>query len=573
MSTYLYELVKLYDRLAEDDTPNLPAIGKDYVNLTFAINITKNGVFKGISDIRQTPAGKKKLMPRKESCLGQRGVRSGSKIFPYLLVDTSKYLLGVGNKLGISTPLNREASADYHFEQEDYIHDKFFTAVCQYFETTQEVIDDYLSEHPEKYDCLMGSGMFNIIGEVKPVHDMEQIKKWWARHAISEMGGVCFDESISCSITGIEGNPAKLHNKIKFNGDVLVLTSINFESLCKWGSTKKNQALPSRITYETMTKYAGMLNYLLLSKSRMRVGDVTYVWWTDEPNEIDSVNMFFNPPKQTEDEGTKASVDVSMKGSELKFNPKTRFHMLGLTTNIASTSVNLLIHSYEQSTLAMVAENIKHYNEYMDIGLSFPIRLGEVARSAITDVPWAKLNETESRKVNTAKIMLDNVRLHGGEFDNNILASLINRVYIDGTSYNRIAFITAILRNNYKLEIKNMLDTENTDTNYLLGRLLAVAEIAQEKSMKGKVNKSITDTLMKPMAKQPMRYIARLNSSLSTHLKKLKRDNGAVYGWLNKLVGEIMSGIGVDTIPTITNSVEQGMFILGYNHQKFFKSK
>ena len=115
-----------------------------------------------------------------------------------------------------------------------------------------------------------------------------------------------------------------------------------------------------------------------------------------------------------------------------------------------------------------------------------------------------------------------------------------------------------------------MLDPDNLNPAYRLGRLFAVLEKAQEEANPN-LNATIRDRYYGAASSAPVSVFTTLLRLKNHHLGKLHR--GCAKN-LERLIGEIMDGL--DDFPKQLNLPEQGRFALGYYHQRqalFVKSE
>lgn len=112
------------------------------------------------------------------------------------------------------------------------------------------------------------------------------------------------------------------------------------------------------------------------------------------------------------------------------------------------------------------------------------------------------------------------------------------------------------------------LDLENTNIGYRLGRLFAVLEKIQEEASPG-INATIRDRFYGAASGTPVAAFPHLMKLKNHHLSKLENRGRAVN--LEKIVGEIVDGI--NNFPAHLQLQEQGLFAVGYYHQRqdFFK--
>ncbi|MFR9546837.1 MAG: type I-C CRISPR-associated protein Cas8c/Csd1 [Rikenellaceae bacterium] len=115
------------------------------------------------------------------------------------------------------------------------------------------------------------------------------------------------------------------------------------------------------------------------------------------------------------------------------------------------------------------------------------------------------------------------------------------------------------------LKINDMaLNTEYTNTGYLLGRMLAIVERAQTASQPG-INYTIKDQTYAAMSVTPAALFNRVFSLSVNYFRRIPRQGTQVY--LKNLLSEVADKISVDGIPMRLSLEDQGRFALGYQHQ------
>jgi len=149
-----------------------------------------------------------------------------------------------------------------------------------------------------------------------------------------------------------------------------------------------------------------------------------------------------------------------------------------------------------------------------------------------------------------------------------IYSAVIRRIRADRTiNYPRAAIIKGTLVRNHNQTIPAMLDPENTEPAYLLGRLFATLEKIQEEGHTaqtgGKLDSTIRDKYLSSACATPSAVFPRLETLSTHHRRHLNPGRKAFF---DKLVGEIKWNQSA-TKSTHTLK-EQGMFILGYYHQR-----
>lgn len=204
---------------------------------------------------------------------------------------------------------------------------------------------------------------------------------------------------------------------------------------------------------------------------------------------------------------------------------------------------------------------------------------------------WQLLNETIPKKSKNKKLS----PIVGGQVLNSIISgspypyTLYSNILIrtrtepddrDKKIYSvnsiRASIIKAfLLRNERKLNYKKYgevlqvsLNEKSKNQAYLLGRLFALLERAQENASSGNLNTTIKDRYFSTASASPVTVFPSLLRLTQHHLAKVENNK-----WIEIKISEVMDGI--DTFPSHLNLEEQGIFILGYYHQRqdFFKKK
>jgi len=116
------------------------------------------------------------------------------------------------------------------------------------------------------------------------------------------------------------------------------------------------------------------------------------------------------------------------------------------------------------------------------------------------------------------------------------------------------------------------LNEESRNVAYRLGRLFAVLEKAQEEAVPG-ANTTIKDRFYGSASATPSVVFPQLLRLSQHHLAKLE---GGAKIYKEQLIQVILDGIdGAKGIPSHLSLEDQGMFALGYYHQRksFFTKK
>lgn len=111
------------------------------------------------------------------------------------------------------------------------------------------------------------------------------------------------------------------------------------------------------------------------------------------------------------------------------------------------------------------------------------------------------------------------------------------------------------------------LDSNNKNPAYLCGRLLAVLEAVQRAAIPG-AKDTVTDRFFGTASSAPATVFGRLIRGAKAHLGKLRNEKRGTYEALEQKLEEILAGLATDAIPKTLTLEQQGLFALGYYHQR-----
>ncbi len=579
----LRELNELYKRLKEtgDKKELIPSIGESVQKFSFKVVIRQNGDFVRVEDIRESH--NKKLIPRNCLVLGE-AKPSGQGINPCFLWDNSAYMLGfsLDEKKQTVGDLERtkksfEEFRKKHLEFREKINSPNFDAVCKFLENWSEnsLLEERTKEYVDKYE---NNGYFEILESNFPVHDDEQIKGWWGKEGQYLWQGDVNNVESMCLVSGEVGRIATLHNPpikgvLNAQSAGAKLVSFNCESFNSYG---KKQSVNSPVLEEVAFGYCNALNYLLRrEESRTRIGDATVVYWTDAPKQdADEMEFFLgaslDPSKLDAQDSvlgqrvreylTRISKGMSI-GDQLKMSD-VRYHILGLSPNAARLSVRF----YKQGPLAEFVENIRRH--FSDLSLQ---KRGEKIKDPDFISPYKILRETVRAADDISPLWagaLMNSILFNQRYPDSIASAIFMRFCVENNehkiNYVRCAFIKAWLtRKSSKYQLKPMLDEENTQVGYVLGRLFSLLYDTQTDHGKNKLNRTILDAYYGSASTTPAVVFPRLLNLYRHHINKLSSEGLKVIR--EKQVQNVMEKL--EKFPSRLSMEQQGLFALGFYHQ------
>ncbi len=567
----LQKLCEYYDRVDSDPTQPIAQHGFAPQKIAFEIVIEKDGTLFDLLDVRDT-SGKKPVPVR--MALPFEGRTSGVKAM--FLWDKAEYLLGWVPRDLLSIP-------DDETEKDSKKRTKKIDRIGLCFEATKEIHESFASDIKSAgYQCLneffrkwqpaelsekhheflenigTGFGVFRLRSKTERIHEHKDLRKAWvtSQSKADEDG-----QTGICLVTGEEGPLAKLHPSVKgvLGAQTMGASVVSFNDDA-FTSFDKKQSLNSPVSEIAAFKYTTALNWLL-EKDRGRkltVGDTTCVFWAEGAPVLEDIFNFGLDPQPQEDNDKANEVGSMLRrivqGEAQPPSPGTNFYVLGLSPNAARLSIRFWI----SSTAGELIERVAEHQRRMEIVRS--------ARDGDLLPLWLVLAQTARESKDIAPLLggaiLRSV-LTGTRYPESLLAALIRRVRAEQEiRHPKAAIIKAILNHNHQMGVTVMLDTERSESSYQLGRLFASLERAQEDALPG-LNATIKDRYFGAASSTPSTVFPRLIRLSQHHIRKLEGGRKVV---AEKRLQEIMGRI--DAFPTHLNLADQGLFSIGYYHQR-----
>jgi CRISPR-associated protein Csd1 len=579
----LQALDELYGRLESESRYGIAPLGFSSQKIGFRIVLKPNGTLFDIEDAR-SPDGKGKLQNTVLQVPGD-AKPSGAGINPGFLWDNQTYLLGrqpEDKKEGFGRE-RFEASRARHLENEAQIDCPEFSAVCRFLEQWEP---ERIEAFPILNNVGTGFGVFQIQGEKNYVHDCPKILDWWGAHQSKPNSSTL----AQCLITGeIEAPIARLHPKIKsVTGAQSAGASIVSFNDTAYESYGKSQSFNSPVSEDAAFRYGSALNALLSGpmskKHRLRIGDTTCVFWTDKASQVEDIFSDMlgggsHARDEAQDETQRARIQRFLTalrsggGFRDDLAPlNTPFYILGIAPNAARLSIRF----FHRSTIAELVEKLSDHQHCLEIVREFENPIGKRYPDREFPAVWQLLNQTARVSDEVPPLLggaLARAIVEGTPYPEGLLSAVIRRIRADrNIHYLRAALIKAILVRNHKTNISIMLDTNQTEPAYLLGRLFSALEKTQEDALGGNLNTSIRDRYYSSASATPASVFPRILRTYQHHLAKLQ---GGTKVNREKLVQEIVASISSSGFPTQLNLKAQGLFAIGYYHQRkdFFTSK
>lgn len=553
----LQTLKEYYDRMAADPYSGIAPLGWEWKEIPYLIVLNMDGSLVRVEDT-QVLEGKKK---RAKSFLVPQSVKRSSGISSNLLWDNVEYVTGIVCK---GKPDRVALQHDAFMKRLGEIKGCLSIAPVWNFLTSsgfQEQLNNQPVWQYAKEECAFVS--FMVIGQSQPVVRASDVIAY-IDSSMSTHNGLTND---FCLVSGERDKMAELHPAIKgvykTNTTGGNIVSFNFPSA--WSFNKKqggNAPIGERVAFE----YTTALNNLLSkdSQQKIQIGDATTVFWASRPTSLENefADLFTEPEKDNPDRGVEAVARLlsSVKtGAFIHDTEDTRFYVLGLSPNSARISVRF----WYAGTVAEMEQRFADWFENLQI-VHYPNDREHLSLWRLL-VSLAPLGKSENIPPSLVGAVMRSI-LGGTAYPATLLASAIVRIKADrDVSYTRAKIIKAFLNHNNKRNLTMSLDRNNTDVGYCLGRLFSILEKIQSAANPG-INATIRDKFYASASSTPSAVFGNLIRLSGYHLAKLDSDKKGLRIWLEDQLAEIMSMIGV--FPAHLSLVEQGMFAIGYYHQK-----
>ena len=578
----LHALNGYYERMLNTPDSGMPAFGTSIENISFALVLGEDGTLRAVEDLREQDG--KKLRPRKLPVPAAVTRTSGVKA--NFIWDKSSYVFGADGDG--PTDANRQrftAFKELLLEVGMDLEDPGFMAVRQFLATwdcthARETIARYQTWE----DICSANLVFRMDGTPGFIHDRQLVQRAWLKYGQRDT-----DMPLGqCLITGEQDAPlARVHTPIKgvrggqTSGGYIV--SFNASAFVSYDQDKASVAESSAFAYTTA------LNSLLSGDSRQKItiGDATYVFWAACCNPVESLFAgLIEPPSvaaetsETQDDsqttgqlrGLLKAIRDGKKATDFlpDLEEDVQFFILGLAPNAARLSIRF----WEANNLGTLLERVGKHYEQLNIVRQFDNE---------PEFPplWRLLCQTAclGKAENISPVLAGGMAraiLTGERYPQNLLPVVLERIRAEhNVTYFRAALLKAyLLRNTPMEEVPVSLDLNRTDRPYLLGRLFAVLEKAQEEAIPG-ANVTIKDRYLAAAAATPGQVFTMLIKGSAHHISKLKRDaekRGRAVNF-EKMIQEIMDGF--NDYPKTQPAEEQGLFMIGYYHQRksLFTSK
>lgn len=516
----------------------------------YIIDLDIDGNLNGVIDTAESGSGKtrrgmRRLVPQVQRAAG---------IKPLLLADKADYVfdyVGEGDKPA----------------RVQQCHAAFMALLSDCERSTQEPVVSAIRRFLEgaataqvtELPAFDASGISTFrIGDVFPV-DLASVQAFWA--AVNDPAAK--DAPVmQCVVCG-ERRPVlvRLQAKVKgVPGGQTAGTSIISANAPAFESYGLEESFIAPTCSDCGERFTKALNQLLSSEDQcLRVAGAAFVFWTREPESGFNVFAMLDQPDPAQVRDLLASVRSGGRTAEVDAD---RF----FGCSLSGSGGRAVVRDWIDTTVGEAKQRLAEWFGRQEIVDPYgqpmaPIGVRSLGAATVRDL----------RDLPTpTPLALFRAALTGTPLPPSLLQAAVRRCQVE----QRVTRLHAALiklalsfSNTSSLQEASLvaLDETSQDPGYRCGRLLAVLEQAQRLAIRG-INQTVVDRFYGTAASAPRAVFPGLINGAKPHMAKLRRDRPGAAAALDRRLDAIL--IDLQTFPAVLTLEQQGLFALGYYHQR-----
>lgn len=503
--------------------------------------------------------------------------RSGTKVPPYLLVDTAEFVLGVP-KADKKNPPTQKAQHEAARRHAAYRELALLWAKNSQDTGGAAALRAYFAgggpagvDIPEDVDA---KDTVAVMAGTRWLHEEPTAQTTWAS-VVRERKSGPEDRTGLCLVCGTAGSLlATIPEPVK-KGAVPTsggsnegqLVSINSDAQGREGRT---QLVNTPICHRCGGRAMAVLNHLLAcgDRSRRFRDDGVMVWWTRRNSDDSAMALLFgNAPDPADIAHLIDSVSHRPTPHAADRVEDDEFHALTLGLNNARLVVRDWIDvplTDLKTTVAAWYQDHGVYDGWTGTTRYVPLWLLALCCGRAQDGRYVKDSAPHGLETELAHSALRHTPPPA-----RTLPLLLQRIHADQhLDTARTALLQLILNrsSNPKDHVMPTLDADSREPSYLCGRLFAVLEDIQTTALPN-LNTTLRDKYFRTAATAPNATLTHLRIDSTAHLKRLRRDNKGAAVALERRLDELCA-LFADDLPRHLTPVQQGRFVIGYGHER-----
>lgn len=381
-----------------------------------------------------------------------------------------------------------------------------------------------------------------------------------------------------CYVTGKKAPITRLHaNKIRNAADKSKLISSNDETGFTYKGRFETAKQVANISYEASQKAHNALKWLISRQGETVNQRVFLIWGINIPLLLENNLFTFSSNKEegivhTEQEYA-FRVNRAIKGYHAKVDTQEYVNILILD---AATTGRLAVTYYQKLHKNLYLDRLENW--FTSCTWRFRVKdkkTGNITSCIKTPIPREiatathGLRDDKLIKETVERILICMLENKEQQIPIDIERNLIARTSKPSTMENWewekcLSVACAVIKHNRKREeIKMTLDLKSKDRNYLFGRLLAVADVAERTALKliGEDRDTNAMRYMTAFSNQPEKTWKIIREQLHPYLMKLEGRSEQ----FSKLIDEITNEIG---LKNFNNERLDGLYLVGLSNQR-----
>ncbi len=555
----------LLQRLVEysERIPSTPVM-YNKLAVKWIIDIDDNGNFLGMpptSDSgKKNDRGKEFQTPH---------VMKASGIKAKLLADNGEYVIGKARKDSDVEKVKERHSAFIRLIEtaEQSTDEPTLQAIIKFYQKGQvqkiTLSDDFDPSH-------------NITFRVNGIFPFElpNVQQFWAKYS-GAMGSEDKDEIsdkdiMECIVCGkvkpvLRRLPFKIKNIPKGQKAGNALISANSPA---FGSYSLEESLIAPICHDDSEKFSKAANALLQDENtHIAIGPLVYIFWTKEETGFSFASLLSKPNPAD----VQALIESAYKGRKaVAAVDETKFY----ASAFSASGSRVAVRDWIETTVSSVKQNLARYfslQRIVEPNGEQHNPLGLYWLSAATVPRRKEKPDFDQLNPNVPRVLLK-CALDGNPPPDWLLFQAVKRTRaVQDVRKNHAAIIKMVMLSKEtdktiqegKME---QLDLTNKEPAYLCGRLLRVIESIQYEAQ-GKTNTTVVGRFYGSASSAPASVFGILLQRAQANLEKLRKEKEGAYKSLQTKIGSITYP-DLKSFPKMLNLEQQGLFALGYYHQR-----
>lgn len=545
-----------------DTTEDIVAASLKEQRVRWYLELSEDGRFLGLSE---TGAKKADWTP----LVTPYTKRSGATPPPYLLVDKPNYVLAhlaEPDKLKAAKREKEQAKADdRHAEYVELVRacaeaveHPAVDAFIRFLDTGIEEARTQAATLPMKPGDLIAPRVGETI-----LTRLPEVRQFWQAQedaAADEKSGLVAE----CMVTGHTAPIARTHPvELLLGPNRVGLVSANENAFLSYG-LKQSEIAP--MSFTAARKYGEALRHLLnTDRHHLRIGDVTWVYWTREDTGGD-VLWAIKEPDLDEVNKLLASIWSGSPRAEIDGND---FYALAVSANTS----RMVVRSWITTTVDAVQQNIRTFYERMRL----LDRDGQPRFHKYTALAGSLVRDFKDLPPYVTAALL-NAALWDQPLPLSLLHQAVQRARAEEhvVTHPRAALIKLIFQSNPELrrkyDMSEQLNPDHSSPAYQCGRLLALLDNIQGEAVGARA--TLVDRYYGAASATPASVFGVLMRNAQNHLGKLRKTKGGLAYYFEQQIGSIAAQLNAaQGFPRTLTLEEQGIFALGFYQERNRPSK